>query len=158
MPGCVYFRSFAAPPCKPPEPEHKETAVKAINAAVEVTGGDPTPIGAVGDGLLADRSASAASVKARSRRANRAAKRSQEASIRGAVKKKTDVKHAYLKKRAWVMACRDLKASLRSQKRTAVSFNLETVASAQARPAAKLKMGSLNGSRTPWCWTGPWPC
>jgi len=59
--------------CKLPELEHKETVVKATSAVVEVTGGDPTLIGAVGDGLLAYKSASAASLKARSRGANRAA-------------------------------------------------------------------------------------
>ena len=33
----VFLRSFAAPPCKLPEPENKETVVKAISAVVEVT-------------------------------------------------------------------------------------------------------------------------
>ena len=47
--------------------------VKSISSVVEVTGGDPTPIGADGDGPLADKSASAASLKGRSRGANLAA-------------------------------------------------------------------------------------
>ena len=47
--------------------------VKAVSAVVKVTGGDPALFGAVGDGFLADKSASAASLKARSRRANREA-------------------------------------------------------------------------------------